>query len=159
MQNQYPYYPRVPLKDLKHTTKTRADPNIIIETAPPPLSPTNPGAPQYPFLPYDYPKVIGDLGTNMVKHIYEVRPLTHPKGYSVRRPSQMTTLVARRGLYEEDGPQELERSYIAYSDGVRMINLTGSKPQVRVHEPIMGGPFYSPNERRGLMTWENMNLA
>lgn len=134
---------------------------MIIETAPPPLSTSNPGAPQYPYLPYDYPKVIGDLGTNRVKHIYEVRPLKSPSpnGRSVRRPSQMTTLVARRGLYEEDGPKETERSNVAYSDGVRMINLTGSKPQVRTYEPILRGPFYSPNERRGLMVWDNMGLA
>lgn len=157
MQYQYPHHHKVPLKDLPHTTKLRSDPNIIIQTAPPPLPPTETWAPQYPYLPYDYPKVVGDLGTNLVKHIYEVRPLTSPRGWSVRRPSQMTTLQPKAGLYDENGPQELERSYLA--DGVRRINLTGPKPQVRVYEPKAYGPFYSPNAEKGLLTWHDLGLA
>jgi len=158
MQAQYPHTRKVPLKDLPYTTKERSDPNIIIRTAPPPLSPTeDPWAPQYPYLPYDYPKVVGDLGTNRLKHIYEIRPINPPAGWSVRRSSQMTTLRPRRGLYEKDGPTEQERSFLA--DGERRVNLTGQKPQVRVHEPISRGPFYSPNAAWGLMTWADMNLA
>lgn len=157
MEYQYRYAYKVPLKDLPYTTKERSDPNIIIRTAPPPLSKDHIGAPQYPYLPYDYPKVVGDLGTNLVKHIYEVRPMKSPAGWSVRHPSQLTTLKPRRGLYEEDGPIERERSFLA--DGTRRVNLTGPKPQVRTHEPIFTGPFYSPNPEKGFWTWDSMNLA
>lgn len=155
MDLQYPYHPKVPLKDLPHTTKLQTDPNIIIQTAPPPLA--DRWDPQYPFLPYDYPRVNGDLGTNLVKHIYEVRPIASPRGWSVRRPSQLTTLQPKAGLYSKNGPIEDERSFLG--DGERRLNLTGPKPQVKIREPVTMGPFVSPNPSRGLWVWEDMGIS
>lgn len=165
MNLQYPHHPKVPLKDLPHTTKLRSDPNIIIQSAPPPVA--HRWDPQYPFLPYDYPRVEGDLGTNLVKHIYEVRPLGSPRGWSIRRPSQLTTLQPKAGLYSPNGPIEDERSFLGGRGGnqpfgnpnERRLNLTGPKPQVKIREPVTMGPFVSPNPARGFMVWEDMGMS
>lgn len=155
MQSQYPGTRKVPLKDLPHTTKLRTNPRVIIRTAPPPEA--GRWTPQYPYLPPEYPKEVGDLGTNLVKHIYQVGPVTSPWGWSIRRPSQMTTLQPVAGLYEGWGPRESEKSFLG--NGGRSINLTGSKPQVRVYETRSRGEFYSPNPERGFYVWEDLGLT
>lgn len=174
MNQQYPVNPyKVPLKDIPHTTKKRDMPNIIIQNAPPPVA--HRYEPQYPYLPYDYPKEISDLGTTKLKHIYQVKALNSPEGWSMRRPTQMTTLRAQGGLYSPNGPIEEESSF--FQGGApprrglrgpaigrptpndRRLNLTGPKPQVKIREPVTRGPFWSPNPEEGYMVWEDLGLA
>jgi hypothetical protein len=167
MNSQYPHWKRPPLKDISYETKRQSNPDIIIETAPQP--PENVYAAQYPYLPLNYPRVRDGLGTNLLKHIYEARPIETAPGWSTRRPSQLTVLRPKDGLYRDRGVVLDDPSYLVVVgapngehplpyESHRQVNLTSSRPQVRVREPRIFGPFWSPNPPE-YERWEDMGLA